>query len=152
MLITYINCRQKLCKSALRYQAELYTWVLDLKLWIEHVRRDQTRNGFRGTNSCFKCTPILIFVAGRERQQNGVKPSKTWVLDWKKWNGHICCKKTRNSSRGINSCIICASITVFATCQVRLRNGMEQPKTWVLDWNSGLGMFVATKQEMVLEA
>ena len=41
MLITYINCRQKLCKSALRYQAE----ALDLKLWIEHVRRDQTRNG-----------------------------------------------------------------------------------------------------------
>jgi len=29
------------------------------KLWIEHVRCDQTRNGFRGTNSCFKCTPIL---------------------------------------------------------------------------------------------
>jgi len=49
MLITYINCRQKLCKSALTYQAE----ALDLKLWIEHVRRDQTRNGFRGTNACF---------------------------------------------------------------------------------------------------
>ena len=73
MFITYINCHQKLCKSALRYQAE----ALDLKLWIEHVRHDKTRNGFRGTNSCFKCTPILIFVAGRERQQNGVKPSKT---------------------------------------------------------------------------
>ena len=61
-------------------------------------------------------------------------------------------KKTRNGSRGINSCIKCPSIQVFATCQVRLRNGMEPPKTWVLDWNSGLGMFVATKQEMVLEA
>ena len=41
MLITYINCCQKLYKSALTYQAE----ALDLKLWIEHVRRDQTRNG-----------------------------------------------------------------------------------------------------------
>ena len=37
MLITYINCRQKLRKSALRYQAELKTGVLDLKLWIENV-------------------------------------------------------------------------------------------------------------------
>ena len=79
MLITYINCCQKLCKSALRYQAE----ALDLKLWIEHVRRDQTRNGFRGTNSCFKCTPILIFAAGRVWQQNGTKPYKTLVLDLK---------------------------------------------------------------------
>ena len=148
MLLTYINYGQKLCKSALRYLVE----ALDLKLWIEHVRRDQTRNGFRGTNSCFKCTPMLIFTTDQVRQQNGMKPSKTWVLDWKKWNGHVCCKKTRNGSRGINSCIICASITVFATCQVRLRNGMEPPKTWVLDWNSGLGMFVATKQEMVLQA
>ena len=72
MLITYINCCQKLCKSALRYQAE----ALDLKLWIEHVRRDQTRNGFRGTNSCFKCTPMLIFAMGQVRQQNGMKPTK----------------------------------------------------------------------------
>ena len=62
MLITYINCCQKLCKCALRYQAEAF----DLKLWIEHVRRDQTRNGFS---------------AGRVRQQNGAKPSKTLVLD-----------------------------------------------------------------------
>ena len=65
MLITYINYCQKLCKSALRYQAE----ALDLKLWIEHVRHDQTRNGFRGTNSCFKCTPLLIFATGQVRQQ-----------------------------------------------------------------------------------
>jgi len=35
MLITYINCCQKLCKTALWYQAE----ALDLMLWIEHVRR-----------------------------------------------------------------------------------------------------------------
>jgi len=41
-------------------------------------------------------------------------------------------QKTRNGSRGINSCIKCTSIPVFATCQVRLRNGMEPPKTWVL--------------------
>jgi len=47
-------------------------------------------------------------------------------------------KKTRNGSRGANSCIKCASIPIFATCQLRLRNGMEPPKTWVLDWNSGL--------------
>jgi hypothetical protein len=58
MLITYINFCQKLCKSALRYQAEAF----DLKLWIEHVRREQTRNGFS---------------AGRVRQHNGAKPSKT---------------------------------------------------------------------------
>ena len=61
-------------------------------------------------------------------------------------------KKTRNRSRGIISCIKCTSIPVFATCQVRLRNGLEPPKTWVLDWNSGLGMFVATNQEIVSEA
>ena len=72
-VITYIKYRQKLCKSALTYQAE----ALDLKLWIEHVRRDQTRNGFRGTNACFKCTPMLIFATGQVRQQNGGKPSKT---------------------------------------------------------------------------
>src|SRR6185312_10664615 len=105
MLITYINCHQKLCKSALWYQAE----ALDLKLWIEHVRCDQRRNVFQGTNPFFKCTPRLIFAAG--------------------WIGHVCCKKTRNGYRGINSCIKCTSIPVFATCQVRLRNGMEPPKT-----------------------
>ena len=55
-------------------------------------------------------------------------------------------KKTRNGSRGTNSYIKCASIPVFATCQVRLQNGMEPPKTWVLDWNSGLGMFDATNK------
>ena len=38
-------------------------------------------------------------------------------------------KKTKNGSRGINLCIKCDSIPVFATCQVRLRNGMEPPKT-----------------------
>ena len=42
-------------------------------------------------------------------------------------------KKIRNGSRGINSCIKCASTPVFAMCQVRLRNGMEPPKTRVLD-------------------
>ena len=38
-------------------------------------------------------------------------------------------QKKRNGSRGTNSCIKCASIPVFATCQVRLRNGMEPAKT-----------------------
>ena len=83
MLITYINCRQKLCKSALRYQAE----ALDLKLWIEHVRCDQRRNVFQGTNSFFKCTPIIIFAAGHVRQQNGAKTIQNLsfrpkVVDW----------------------------------------------------------------------
>ena len=55
-------------------------------------------------------------------------------------------KKTRNGSRGINSWIKCASIPVFAMCQVRLRNGMEPPKTWVLDWNSGLGSLWENKK------
>ena len=33
-------------------------------------------------------------------------------------------------------------------CNVsRLRNGMEATKTWVLDWNSGLGMFVVTNKK-----
>ena len=91
--------------------------------------------------------PKLIFATGQVRQQNGGKPSKTWVLDWKKWKGLACCKKTRNDSRGINSCIKCASIPVFAMCQLRLWNGMEPPKTWVLDWNSGLGMFVVTNKK-----
>ena len=63
--------------------------------------------------------------------------------------GLFAAKKTRNGSRGINSCIKCTSIPVFATCQVWLRNGMEPPNTWVLDWNSGLGMFGTTTQEMV---
>ena len=51
---------------------------------------------------------------------------------------HVCCKKSWNGSRGTNSCNKCASIPVFATCQVQLRNGMEPPKTCVFDWNSGL--------------
>ena len=83
MLITYIKYCQKLCKSALRYQAE----ALDLKLRIKHVHRDQTRNGFRGTNSFFKCTPIIIFAAGHVRQQNGAKTIQNLsfrpkVVDW----------------------------------------------------------------------
>ena len=93
MFITYINYHQKLCKSALRYQEELYTCVLDLKMRIEQVRCGQRRNGFLGTNSFFKCTPILIFAAGRVRQRNGVEPSKTRVLLLKEWMGHVCCKK-----------------------------------------------------------
>src|SRR6185312_11351975 len=55
-------------------------------------------------------------------------------------------QKTRNGSRGINSCIICASITVFATCQVRLRNGMKPPETRVLDVK-----YVVRNQTDVLE-
>ena len=47
--------------------------------------------------------------------------------------GMFAAKKTRNGSRGINSYIKCTSIPVFATCQVRLHNGMEPPKTRVLD-------------------
>ena len=46
------------------------------------------------------------------------------VVDWA-----CLLQKTRNRSRGINSCIKCTSIPIFATCQVRLRNGMEPPKT-----------------------
>jgi len=34
-------------------------------------------NGFRGTNSCIKCSPIQMFATGRVGQQNGTKPSKT---------------------------------------------------------------------------
>ena len=93
MLITYINCCQKLCKTALRYQAE----ALDLMLWIEHVRRTK---------------------------QEMVSEAQTRALNAPRYY-----KKTRNGSRGINSCIKCASNPVFATCQVRLRNDMEPPKT-----------------------
>ena len=50
------------------------------------------------------------------------------VVDWA-----CLLQKTRNRCRGINSCIKCTSIPVFATCQVRLHNGMEPPKTRVLD-------------------
>ena len=64
--------------------------------------------------------------------RNGVKIPKIWVLDRKYWNGHVCYKKTRNSSRGINSCIKYTSKPVFAMYQVQLRNGLEPPKTWVL--------------------
>ena len=46
------------------------------------------------------------------------------IVDWA-----CLLQKTRNKSRGINSCIKCTSIPVFATCQVRLRNRMEPPKT-----------------------
>ena len=31
----------------------------------------------------FKCTPMLIFAMGQVRQQNGVKPPETRVLDIK---------------------------------------------------------------------
>ena len=69
----------------------------------------------RSINSSIKCTPIQIFATGQVRQWNGAKPSKTWVLDRKKWNGHVCCKKTRNGSGGINSCNKCTSIQVLAS-------------------------------------
>src|SRR6185436_11113862 len=62
-----------------------------------------------------------MFVA---RKQETVPEAKTRAL-----NAPRYCKKTRNGSRAINSCIKSASIPVFATCQVRLRNGMEPPKT-----------------------
>jgi len=59
MLITYINYRQKLCKKCIEVSSRIVNMSFRPKLWIEHVRCDQIRNGFRGTNSCFKCTPIL---------------------------------------------------------------------------------------------
>ena len=50
-------------------------------------------------------------------------------------------QKTRNGSRGSNSCIKCASIPVFATCQVWLRNGnhpKHEFKTEIVDWACSL--------------
>ena len=44
---------------------------------------------------------------------------KPEVVDWA-----CLLQKKRNGSRGINSCIKCASIQVIATCQVQLRNGV----------------------------
>src|SRR6185369_6073167 len=79
MLITYINYRQKLFKKCIEVSSRIVNMSFRPKLWIEHVRCDQTRNGFRGTNSCFKCTPKLIFALGQVRQQNGTKPK---VVYW----------------------------------------------------------------------
>ena len=88
-------------------------WVLDLKECIEFFQAVCLESYY--SKHSIKYTPILVSAMGRVRRRNGVKPSKTWVLDWKKWNGRVWCKKTRNVSRGINSCIKCTSIPVFAS-------------------------------------
>ena len=64
--------------------------------------------------------PRYLFLqrvkCGYEMARNHPKHEfKTEIVDWA-----CLLKKTRNGSRGINSCIKCASIPVFATCQVRL--------------------------------
>ena len=69
MLITHINCCQKLCKSALRYQAE--DGIRDTDKWLEFRR------------VLFRSHPILIFTMGQVRQRNGMKPPETRVLDVK---------------------------------------------------------------------
>src|SRR6185312_13124479 len=121
-LMCHDTCFCNVSSAAKKWHGTTQNMSFRLKLWIEHVRCDQTRNGFGGINSCISCTPIQIFAMGQVQQRNGAKPSKTCVLDQKKWNGHVCCKETRNGSRGINSCIKCTSIPVSATCQVRLWN------------------------------
>ena len=115
--------------AAMKWQGTTQNMSSGQKIVVWACSLRKTRNGFGGINSCISCTPIQIFAMGQVQQRNGAKPSKTCVLDQKKWNGHVCCKETRNGSRGINSCIKCASIPVFATCHVPLRNGMESPKT-----------------------
>ena len=46
--------------------------------------------------------------------------------------------RKRNGSRGINSCIKCSSIPIFATCQVRLQNGMVRNQIDVLEHRNGV--------------
>ena len=75
-----------------------HTRVLDLKKWIGHVHCKKTRNASRVTKSCLVSTPILVFGMGYVRQRNGARPQQTWLLDRKKWMGHVRCKKTRNGS------------------------------------------------------
>jgi hypothetical protein len=106
-------------------------------------------NGLRGTNSCIKCSPIQIFATGWVGQQNGMKPSKTWVLDLKYWIGHVCCKKQETSleakTRALN-----VPRYWFLQC-VKCGYGMawNHPKHEFHTWNSAL---VVTKLKMVLEA
>ena len=50
------------------------------------------------------------------------------VVDWA-----CLLQKTRNRSRGINSCIKCTPILIFTIGQVRQWNGVKPPKTRVLD-------------------
>src|SRR6185503_19236202 len=71
-------------------------------------------NGFRGTNSCIKCTPIQIFATGRATKWHETIQNMSFrpkAVDW----ACLLQKKTRNGSGGINSCIKCTSIPVFAS-------------------------------------
>ena len=86
--------------------------------------------------------PMLIFTTGQVRQQNGVKPTKTSVLDWKKWNGHVCCKKQQTVLEA-NTCAL--NVTRYRFLQ-RVKCGYEMvwnhPKheflTEIVDWACSL--------------
>src|SRR6185503_10074149 len=104
--------------------------VLDLKVCIEifHIvcleSYSETFNQMHPDTSFRNGSGVSM--KWRETTQNMSFRNK--IVDWA-----CLLQKTRNRSRGINLCIKCTSIPVFATCQVRLRNGMEPPKTLVSD-------------------
>ena len=105
-------------------------WACSLRPSKKRVFEEQTRAlNAPDTNVCNRSRGATKW---HETIQNmSFRPK---VVDWA-----CLLQKTRNRSRGINSCIKCTSIPIFASCQVWLRNGIEPPKTWVLDLKLWVG-------------
>ena len=63
------------------------------------------------------------------------------------WIWHVRCEKTRHNFGSTKWCILCTRKPDLTTCTSRLRNHAKPPRNLVLGLKSGLGMFVAKKQD-----
>ena len=132
--------------------------VLGLKKWIGHVRCEKTRRNFGSTKWCILCTPKPDLTTCTSRQRNRAKPARNLVLGLKKWIGPkevdwaSSLRKNKTQHRKHKVCILCTPKPDITTCTSRQRNREKPPRNIVLGLKSGLGMFVAKKQDATSES
>ena len=120
--------------------------------WIRHVRCEKTRRNFGSTKWCFLCTPKPDLTTCTSRQRNRAKPSRNLVLGLKKWIGQVRCEKNRRNFGSTKWCILCTPKPDLTMGTSRQRNRVTPPRNLVLGQRSGLGKFVAKKQDSTSEA
>src|SRR6185312_11771648 len=125
--------------------------VLVLKKWIGQVRCEKTRRNFGSTKWCIVCTPKPDLTTGTSRQRNRAKPRRNLVLGLKKWTGHVHCEKTRRNFGSSKFCIVCTPKPDLTMGTSRQRNRAKPRRNLVLGLRSGLGMFVAKKENATSE-
>ena len=119
--------------------------------WIGHVRCEKTRRNFGSTKWCIVCTPKPDLTTGTSRQRNRAKPPRNLVLGLKKWIRHVRYEKIKRNFGSTKWCIVCTPKPDLTTVTSRQRNRVKPRRNLVLGLRSGLGMFVAKKQNATSE-